>query len=135
MVYGTLKSGHGNNRLLKTAKFIGQCLTVDKFVLMDFGGFPGLFPQTKGFEPTQVQGELWEMDDGDGTLDRLDALEGHPNWYRRTKIRVRYEDPNPGTCEGDLETTCEVYVLHNHKPHGTQCLDGIWPRQSKLQPA
>lgn len=136
MVYGTLKKGHGNNYLLRSAKFIGQCETVDKFVLMDFGGFPGLFPAQKGFEPTKVEGELWEVNDA--TLARCDQLEGHPDWYRRTPIRVQCPAPHVLDMADETDgVACEVYML-SRVPHGVQCEQGKWPREPKkikLQPA
>jgi gamma-glutamylcyclotransferase (GGCT)/AIG2-like uncharacterized protein YtfP len=34
----------------------------------------------------RIQGELWEVDEN--TLNRLDMLEGHPNWYKREFVDV-----------------------------------------------
>ncbi len=134
-VYGTLQAGHGNNARFRRgqSRLIGKAITVEKFVLMDFGGFPGMYEaagkKTEGLE-TQVQGELWECDDN--VLAGIDMLEGHPYHYKRTPIQVRIEDPKPGTCEGELTIDCETYIYQGGL-HGTPCEEGKWPRSRKLE--
>jgi gamma-glutamylcyclotransferase (GGCT)/AIG2-like uncharacterized protein YtfP len=88
-VYGTLKAGHGNHRLLERAERIGdRWLTAADFVLYDLGSFPGLVEtDVEGGEP--VTGELYRVDDA--TLASLDGLEGHPFLYRREWIAVQPE--------------------------------------------
>lgn len=75
-VYGTLKSGHGNHRLLQGSKFLGRS-TVDRFKMYSLGGFPAVVPSEDGV----IQGEVYEVDDF--TMTRLDRLEGYPNFYDR----------------------------------------------------
>lgn len=112
--YGTLMSKWGNNRLIADQKFLGPAVTKDKYVLMDFGGFPGMF-QEEG--PTQVHGELWEIDDAARAC--CDGLEGHPFWYCRTPIVALLDGK---------EVACETY-FNLGKKHGIQCMDGLWPRK------
>lgn len=88
-VYGTLKSGHGNNKLLSTSKLIGSRLTKDKFVLLE-AGCPFLVPEIvcpADLQDTarQVRGELWRIPE-DGTLEDLDRLEGEGYLYHRRYI-------------------------------------------------
>ncbi len=132
-VYGTLQSGHGNSQRFRRgqSRLIGKAITVEKFLLMDFGGFPGMYDKPKGVkgaELTQVEGELWECDDN--VLAGIDMLEGHPHMYRRTPIKVELEDKDePG--EPDI-VDCETYIYQGGL-HGVPCADGKWPRTHKLQ--
>jgi len=128
-VYGTLKQGFGNSRLFRygESKLIGPATTVEHFILMDFGGYPGMYEATRDtrIKAMPIIGELWECDDK--VLGMIDGLEGHPNMYRRTPIQVRIEDKNPGTCEGELTVECETYIYQG-RVSGTPCIDGVWPR-------
>lgn len=69
-VYGTLKAGYGNNRLLEKAKFIGEAVTQKAFSLSDCG-FPYMH---NGDERHPVRGEIYEIDEE--ILRNLDILEG-----------------------------------------------------------
>jgi gamma-glutamylcyclotransferase (GGCT)/AIG2-like uncharacterized protein YtfP len=80
--YGTLLSGEPNHRLLQTARFVGTDSTLPRYELRHLGGFPGL---VRG-GMRAIAGELYEVDAP--TLFSLDRLEGHPNYYRRTRIRL-----------------------------------------------
>lgn len=92
-VYGTLKTGHYNNRALtlsKTSKLIFD----DAFVkgqMYDLGPYPAVVV-TPGSE-SAVKGEVWEVDDE--TLARLDHLEGHPTFYLRQKLPLLSYSHNP----------------------------------------
>ncbi len=80
-VYGTLKRGYGNHRLLEGSLFLGEALTKGEFTLYD-GGFPYL--KENGF--SQIKGELYQVDDE--TFERLDHLEGYPSHYNRVETTV-----------------------------------------------
>ena len=82
-VYGTLMRGMGNSHLLADATFLGQAVTCEKYA-MYCAGVPFVNPS---IHQTQIHGELFEVHD-QYSLDRLDRLEGHPDWYCRTKIQV-----------------------------------------------
>jgi gamma-glutamylcyclotransferase (GGCT)/AIG2-like uncharacterized protein YtfP len=81
-VYGTLLSGEPNHRLLTEARYVGEAATETGFALYDLGAYPGMVQTESG----QVEGELYEVDAA--TLDRLDALEGHPHLYRRSPVTL-----------------------------------------------
>lgn len=83
-VYGTLKSGHGNNRLLADAHFSGEAVTVTPFRLVD-RGIP--FACREGADLLPVLGELYEVSYPE--LMRLDGLEGVPWGYQRTWAEVK----------------------------------------------
>jgi gamma-glutamylaminecyclotransferase len=80
-VYGTLKRGYGNNaRCLSDAEFIGEAVTADDGYVMQTGGFPILFEVGDG-HGAKARGEMFLV--SDKTRTRCDALEGHPQMYRR----------------------------------------------------
>lgn len=83
-VYGTLKRGHGNHRVMQQAggEFVGEALTAEKFPLV-VDGLPYLLDRSG--EGHHVQGELYRVTDPEGWI-RLDRLEGHPRFYRRRVI-------------------------------------------------
>ena len=106
LVYGTLKKGHGNNMLLQGSEF----LRAGEFKVHgcqlranDESPFPYLF---KKFNQKTIPfyGELWEVDTD--TLDDLDRLEGHPNFYTRIFSKENdcfvYIYSGDGICELDV---------------------------------
>jgi gamma-glutamylcyclotransferase (GGCT)/AIG2-like uncharacterized protein YtfP len=84
-VYGSLRRGQGNNRLLYTSEFVGNATVCG--TLYSLGGFPGLrIDDSEG----DVVGEVWQVDDA--TLADLDRLEGVAvGFYERRKWRVKIE--------------------------------------------
>lgn len=128
--YGTLMSGYSNNgRLTRgNSKFLGKAVTVEPYLLMDFGGFPGMYQGAQWGRALQpVQGELWEVNDA--VLKSCDMLEGHPHMYRRTPIMVTVgNDKMDGTAVYD----CETY-FYQGAIRGVVCESGVWPRTYKLQ--
>jgi gamma-glutamylaminecyclotransferase len=80
--YGTLMRDEINHGLLATARFVAEAHTEPCFELFDLGHFPAM---SMGGQ-TVVRGEVYAVDDQ--TLVRLDRLEGHPEFYQRTPIRL-----------------------------------------------
>ena len=76
-VYGTLKTGQPNHILLENSKKLHNDMIDGRIYCL--GNFPGL-KQESG----TVYGEIYEVDDN--TLEKLDRLEGHPNFYTRQNI-------------------------------------------------
>lgn len=97
-VYGTLKSGHGNNPVLGDSVMLRR--TTAYGILLHLGGFPGFLPETSAMG---VQGELWEVKTK-GVLNALDGLEGHPRFYTRKKIHIA----------GGEEVWTYVYTSYYH---------------------
>jgi gamma-glutamylaminecyclotransferase len=83
-VYGTLKKGYGNhNYYLGDSKMLGKGHTKSKYPLV-VEGLPYLVDeQGKGHN---VAVEVYKVNDK--TLEQLDRLEGHPNWYCRRQIPI-----------------------------------------------
>ena len=97
-VYGTLKRGFYNHRLLeeKSASFVGTARTRDpmRLVLGEYG-IPYLMPEGEASGP--VVGELWRVDDD--ALDALDVLEGvDEGMYVRVRLQLVL-DASPGEPE------------------------------------
>lgn len=83
-VYGTLKQGYGNHRLLTGAKFLGEFTTKQPFNLRD-GGFPYAV-RNQEENNGLVKGEVYEVDDD--ILQQLDWLEGVPRHYQRQPVEI-----------------------------------------------
>lgn len=86
-VYGTLKTGYGNHRLLENADFVGTGKTQSPYPL-EVDGLPYLH-DLEG-EGENVTLEIYDVNSE--TLARLDQLEGHPTFYKRRVIPVSMND-------------------------------------------
>ena len=80
--YGTLRHGQGNHGLLAAAQACGAAQTRVGYHLYYLGAYPGMVHEADGY----VVGELYAVDDD--TLARIDALEEHPDYYRRQRIHL-----------------------------------------------
>lgn len=70
-VYGSLRKGLGNHRLLENAKYLGDFQSEPVFSLYSLGGYPGL--KTEG--TTSVTMEVYEVTPIEA--NRIDQLEGY----------------------------------------------------------
>jgi gamma-glutamylaminecyclotransferase len=115
-VYGTLKRGLTNHRLLVESDFIGAAYTVDTFRMYHVG-FPVIFfdnhPDAKA-----VYGEVYDVDDE--TLARLDSLESEGHMYDRRPINVVLEHD-----DRTIDANVNVYIgngdywedIQSHQEH------------------
>lgn len=87
-VYGTLKRGFNNHRLLSRADFIGEGVTKDLYRLC-VSGLPflieGISDEGKNVEVEVYMCNPFEM-------MALDALEGHPSFYERKMTPIVLSD-------------------------------------------
>lgn len=83
-VYGTLKRGGVNHRLLAEAKFLGLGWTERKFRLVDCGPYPAMLEHTT--EPMEIAGELYRIPES--LLPALDELEDEGTLYRRVVATI-----------------------------------------------
>ena len=96
-VYGSLLRGLHNHHLLCTARLACSPArtAAPGFVLVDSSnGYPFALAAGRARASdaqTVLLGEVYEVDDR--TLAQLDALEGHPDWYRRSLQPIEGEDP------------------------------------------
>lgn len=102
-VYGTLKRGFGNNRLMGMSKFIGSGKTYNQYPMI-VSGIPFVLPR-KG-EGHNVKVEVFMVDKA--TLEgSLDSLEGHPTTYDRRKTLIELDS-------GEFITTWLYFYDHYH---------------------
>ncbi|WP_342379405.1 gamma-glutamylcyclotransferase [Myxococcus stipitatus] len=113
-VYGTLLAGEPNHRVLAGARLVAKACTEPAFELRDLGPFPGL---VRGGTHA-VAGEVYEVDAP--TLAALDRLEGHPRFYRRTRIAL------------DDGALVETYLLTPEQVEGRPVIvSGNWRSRRK----
>ncbi len=114
-VYGTLKRGHHNHRVLGDADFKGNASMYGR--MLHLGGFPGVIDDPY----QQVHGELYEVTN----FNRLDMLEGydvdnHEGMYLREQ-RIVYPDTGP------MERTHAWVYLWNRDVEGRKVIEsGVW---------
>lgn len=84
-VYGTLREGRGNHRLLTTSTKLGTCTLQgwEMYPAGMHGGFPVIYASDALQDEIVV--EVYECTT-DTLTGPLDGLEGHPTWYRRQLV-------------------------------------------------
>ena len=83
-VYGTLKRGQRNHRLLTGQEFVAPARTLPHYRLYDTGSYPCLVEDANN--GVAVGGEVYRVDES--LLPRLDELEGTPKLFWRRQIAV-----------------------------------------------
>jgi gamma-glutamylcyclotransferase (GGCT)/AIG2-like uncharacterized protein YtfP len=85
-VYGTLRKGFGNHRLLDNeyCERLGTIKTEPAFKMVSLGGFPGVIPD----EGTQsITVEIYRVN-SQRVEQQLDWLEGYPSFYQKATINT-----------------------------------------------
>ena len=120
-VYGTLKTGGGNNHLLRDSKSLGEAVTVGDNYTMRNGGFPMVVAE--GI--SHVKGELFEVTDPE-VLDDLDWLEGVPHHFDRhyTEFKVLNDEP---MFDGEVYGGFMYTAAHENKHYVLQSTYKIVP--------
>lgn len=117
-VYGTLKRGHGNHRLLESSEFFGDA-TTEKPHALYVSGLPYLMESpNEGDQGRHVIGEIYEVNPI--VLRDLDMLEGHPTLYERKLIEVRGIDD-------EIKRTAWGYYYQGNIPKGLNCVSEYKP--------
>jgi len=110
-VYGTLKQGFGNNRLLQDGgfEFVGNAVSVDAVFDMGGGGYPVVKYTPEEPDDFAVEVELWSYTDP-VQIGPVDRLEGYPGWYDKQEFDFVTDD---GT-----RYVADMYVMShlNHHP-------------------
>lgn len=94
-VYGTLKSGRGNHHLLAESEFIGTGTTLDPYPMV-IHGCPFVIDSKDHPKGHHVVVEIYRV--GGYDMQRLDSLEGHPDWYQR-RVKPMVLDATGGIIE------------------------------------
>lgn len=88
-VYGTLKRGYGNNRILTE----GTGVFIEERILPGFKLYNAGFPVAMDDNDSSILVEIWDIgdpttnDDAFRTLSRLDRLEGEGSMYHRVYVQ------------------------------------------------
>lgn len=88
-VYGTLRQGFGNNRILQneSSQYLGTETKKMPFRMVSLGGFPALISSPKKEHTITI--EVFRVTSS--TVEqRLDNLEGYPGWYDKVQIETQW---------------------------------------------
>jgi len=96
-VYGTLRKGFGNHRIIKDAEMLWKGEVEIPFEMISLGGFPGLIPSQ---EVKTISMEVYSVNDDE--YESVECLEGYPDFYQKAVI---------STPVGEAE----AYVLLNRR--------------------
>ena len=112
-VYGTLKQGFGNHRLIN-AEPVGTGVVRGHRLFES--GIPFLVEDASSDYDVHV--EYYDVDDE--TLARLDRLEGHPSCYCRKEMYIHLAD----------EEVTSAWVYQYPSPVGRENTTGIYPLEN-----
>ena len=111
-VYGSLREGEYNHVFLENEKYLHPGLTKRHYTFYDLGGFPAM---VKGGTHAVV-GEIYEV--SPETLERLDILESHPQFYERQEI----------VLQGGM--IVQAYILNESHTQGRTIIrSGDWKKR------
>jgi gamma-glutamylaminecyclotransferase len=118
-IYGTLKRGCSNQRLMANQVLVGEAHTVPGYRLFVVADYPGMVRVAT--DHRGVVGELWSVDPA--TLVKLDQFEGVPEkLYRRDPILL--QSPHD---ELSVQTYLYLRTVSGRRP----LIDGNWPRLAR----
>lgn len=106
VVYGTLKKGYGNNRLLQAegVQYLGNVVSENEYVMLDCG-FPMAFfnPEKIDLPKRKLLGELYKVENK-SVINNLDRLESNGSFYLRSIRPFK-------TVEEGLEIEAWIYEI------------------------
>ena len=117
-VYGSLRRGMGNYRLLETSKLLSTETIQDNFRMVDMGSYPGLIESE---EANNIIVEVYEVTPD--TYKRIERLEGYPSFYNRKDVHttegevgIYYLPKNNGWTSSDrlVNKTDDAYDWVKH---------------------
>lgn len=110
-VYGTLRRGFLNHKLLHNARYLGRHVTEPAYTMLDLGAYPGVV----NGGTTPIVGELYAVTPR--ILHRLDILEDYPNLYTRTLVAA--------ACGHAW-----MYLYRRRRFHRSVVVSGDWRRRA-----
>lgn len=116
-MYGTIKKGFSNHFYVEHERFLGKGKLLDNKIFV-LPNTPYPFVEEKSYPGAVVHGEVYQVQH-QKTMDNLDYLESHPDFYRRTLNPVKLSD-------GRI-IKCWVYrVPFENDPNKQYLPTGIW---------
>ena len=82
-VYGTLMKNLSNHFYLKSSTFLGECYTLEKYIILIDGSIPYLSTSKNIYN---IKGELYDI--SNDTLKEIDELEDEGNWYKWKELKI-----------------------------------------------
>lgn len=82
-VYGSLRRGMGNSRLLETSELLSTETIRDNFRMVDIGSYPGLIESE---EENEIVIEIYEVTPE--VYRRIEQLESYPHYYDRRDVHT-----------------------------------------------
>ena len=96
-VYGTLRKGYYNHRLLKNAQFMDTGVTVDAYTM-----YAHSYPLvSRKAQDTSIVGEFYLVSKDE--FAELDRLEGYPNYYDRESVKIKTSSAWLFTASSNVE--------------------------------
>lgn len=86
-VYGTLKKGFPNHRVIQNCKFIGEYETLPIFTMYSLGPYPAVVHHGN----TSITIEIYKIE-SEEIAKKLDRLEGYPTLYIKEIISTEVGD-------------------------------------------
>jgi gamma-glutamylaminecyclotransferase len=127
-VYGSLKKGFGNHRLLSGSEFVGEGQTLSfDWDMLSFIAYPALIPSEKG-KGNKVKVEVYSVTPE--VFSRLDSLEGYPSFYDRKKVKVAI-DTNSFDYDGKFIETCWIYYIADYNKYNRSAESFVKPDQNR----
>jgi gamma-glutamylcyclotransferase (GGCT)/AIG2-like uncharacterized protein YtfP len=108
-VYGSLKKGLHNHKLLESSRFVKDTY-VRGFNMYSLGSFPCVVPNEDGSGSITV--EVYDVTDE--VLVNLDRLEGYPRFYDRDTFYTKCGLP------------VLMYYMHDHRSSDDLVSSGCW---------
>lgn len=119
-VYGSLRQGLGNSYLLKDSEHLLTAREDVNFHMISLGGYPALI---KDEVKHSIVFEVYAVSRAE--FQRLDQLEGYPNFYSREQVNVGghtawvycMREARGWFEQGDPEVTSGDWVKHYQTKH------------------
>lgn len=107
-VYGSLKKGFDNNKILSKAVYVSKAETIRKFAMYksDDGNYPYL---VKNKPLYRIPGEIYKIKQQD-LMQKIDLFEGSPEYYLRERINIK-------TRSGNKRAFAYFYIDTKAKKH------------------